>query len=428
MDTVSQDLNAEARAIMRGNDQGSYTMPTAGLYPYQWNWDSAFAALGFATFDLPRAWLELETLFSGQWDNGMVPHIIFHTRSDGYFPGPGEWGAGRVPETSGISQPPVAATFARMLHGRDPVAGRAHMRRLFPKLLASHRWFFAHRNEAGMIVVNHPWESGRDNAPEWDEAMARIDTSKVGAYTRNDTAHVDPHMRPNKQDYDRFMAMVHAGRACGWDEAEMAANGPFRVADPGMSFILLRANRDLLALARELGEEGAEIEGWIEAQEAGIGSLWNPEISAYDALNIRTGNFAGSMSSASFLCWYGGVENPDALAQLRQILEAVPFALPSHDPRSDRYEPLRYWRGPVWGIVNTLVGMGLAEMGHLPEAERLRSDTARLIARSGFAEYYSPEDGSPAGGMDFTWTAAIWLAWAGASPQVQGTLHGCDRA
>lgn len=405
-------LNEQARAIMRGNDQGGYTMPTHGLYPYQWNWDSAFAAFGFATFDIDRAWVELETLMSGQWENGMVPHIIFHEASDGYFPGPDEWGAFQTPPTSGISQPPVAATFARAIFERAREAGQPRMAALYPKLLAWHRWFFAHRNENGMIVVNHPWESGRDNAPDWDEAMGNVDISKVGSYTRNDTSHVDPHMRPSALDYDRFMAIVYAGRACGWDEAEMAASGPFRVADPGMSFILLRANKDLLAMARALGEETTEIEGWIAAQEIGVARLWNPEVRAYDALNIRTGNFGGSMSSTSFLSWYAGLENPEALVEFDRIASAVTYGFPSHDPASPRFEAYRYWRGPSWGIVNTLIGIGLQEMGHAAQAEKLRQDTAALIEKSGFAEYFNPCDGSPAGGDKFTWTAAIWLAWA----------------
>ncbi len=71
-------MDQTARDIMHANDKGGYTVPTHGLYPYQWNWDSAFAAYGFAQFDVERAWVELETLFSSQWDNGMVPHIIFH--------------------------------------------------------------------------------------------------------------------------------------------------------------------------------------------------------------------------------------------------------------------------------------------------------------------------------------------------------------
>jgi mannosylglycerate hydrolase len=424
MNVVSNDLDSKARDILRTNDKGSYTVPTAGLYPYQWNWDSAFAALGFSTFDLDRAWVELETLFSGQWANGMVPHIIFHSETAGYFPGHREWGTEHSPPTSGISQPPVAATFMRAIYEQDRAMGKARLAAIFPKLLAWHRWFFAHRNEGGMIVVNHPWESGRDNAPEWDEAMQHVDTSSVGSYTRNDTSHVDPSMRPNKTDYDRFMAIVYAGRACNWDEAELAASGPFRVADPGMTFILLRANRDLLAMAHDLGHDTGEIADWIAALEAGARKLWNPEINAFDALNIRTGNFAGSVSSASFLCWYAGLHDAALLETYDRVCASVRYAMPSHDPASARFEPFRYWRGPVWGIVNTLIGMGLAEMG-LTEmglgerAENLRGDTAEMIARSGFAEYFNPLDGSPAGGMDFTWTAAIWLAWASPTAQTR---------
>ena len=59
-----ETLDRRAREILTANDRGGYTLPTAGLYPYQWNWDSAFAAWGFARFDIDRAWQELETLFS----------------------------------------------------------------------------------------------------------------------------------------------------------------------------------------------------------------------------------------------------------------------------------------------------------------------------------------------------------------------------
>src|SRR6056297_3443005 len=95
-------LDEQARAILRGNDRGDYTVPTAGLYPYQWNWDSAFAAWGFSTFDIDRAWTELETLFSAQWPDGMAPHIVFWKPDPGYFPGPDVWGAPHEPASSGI--------------------------------------------------------------------------------------------------------------------------------------------------------------------------------------------------------------------------------------------------------------------------------------------------------------------------------------
>ena len=96
--SLQNDISLDARKILLINDKGNYTIPTDGLYPFQWNWDSAFAAYGFAQFDIPRAWKELETLFSAQWINGMVPHIIYHQVDDSYFPGPNIWkGIGPIP-------------------------------------------------------------------------------------------------------------------------------------------------------------------------------------------------------------------------------------------------------------------------------------------------------------------------------------------
>ena len=114
-------LDAQARAILTGNDRGGYTVPTEGLYPYQWNWDSAFAAWGFSTFDVDRAWVELETLFKAQWPSGMVPHIVFWKVDPGYFPGPDVWQGGTDPASSGIST--MASTFTAGPAYRKVVAG-----------------------------------------------------------------------------------------------------------------------------------------------------------------------------------------------------------------------------------------------------------------------------------------------------------------
>lgn len=97
--------------------------------------------MGFAVFDLPRAWSEIETLLKGQWEDGLVPQIVFHAPSDDYFPGPEVWGIRREPPTSGITQPLVLATAARRLLDAAPhAAGEARMAAIYPKLLESHRW------------------------------------------------------------------------------------------------------------------------------------------------------------------------------------------------------------------------------------------------------------------------------------------------
>lgn len=410
-----ETLDRRAREILTANDRGGYTLPTAGLYPYQWNWDSAFAAWGFARFDIDRAWQELETLFSGQWPSGMVPHILFHKPDPGYFPGPEVWGASNGPiPSSGISQPPVAATFARAVLETDMEAGLARARGLFGKMKDWHRWFMAWRSEAGAIFVTHPWEAGRDNTADWDSAMALIDPEGVGEYTRRDTAHVDPAMRPTKADYDRYIWLVQRGRRLGWDDAALARDAPFRVADPTMTFILLRANRDLAALADALGESRAEIDSWTQMLIAGSETLKTPE-GHYTAINLRTGAHTGHITNASFLNWYAGIESPEMMAELQAAFAASPYPVPSHKVGAAEFDSKRYWRGPTWAMFNALIARGLLDMGHVEEAEALRSKTASLMAQHGFAEYFDPLTGAPAGGGTFTWTAAVWLAWASPS-------------
>ncbi|KNG95068.1 hypothetical protein ATO11_05905 [Pseudaestuariivita atlantica] len=411
-------LDAEARRILHLNDRGGYTVPTDGLYPYQWNWDSAFAAFGFAQFDLDRAWVELETLMTGQWASGMVPHILFHQVDDRYFPGPDVWqGVGPIP-SSGITQPAVAAIFARLIYEQAPEESRDRVMALWPKLRAWHRWFMDWRtDDAGAICVTHPWEAGRDNTPEWDAPLKRIDPQGVGEYTRRDTSHVDPAMRPTKFDYDRYIWLVNLGASVGWDDAKLKAINPFRVADPTMTFILLRAHRDLLALGEALGCDTAGIADEIAVLEAGARSLWNPELRCFDARDVVTGDWAGCVSSASFLCWGAGIDDAETAAHLDRVMAKVQYGVPSHDPESPRFEPKRYWRGPSWAIMNYLIGSGLAAMGK-PQADMVRDHTRAAIEHHGFAEYFDPLTGDPAGGSTFTWTAAVWLGWA--SPNARG--------
>ncbi|MDF0603464.1 hypothetical protein P1J78_22290 [Psychromarinibacter sp. C21-152] len=408
---MTPDRDREARAILARNDRGGYTVPTAGLYPYQWNWDSVFAALGFAEHDTDRAWTEIETLFRGQWDNGMVPHILFHQIDPEYFPGPNVWkGTGPIP-SSGISQPPIAATVVRWLVGRHP-GGEPRARQLFGPLMDWHRWFMTWRNEGGAIVVTHPWETGRDNCPDWDRPFAAIEPDGITSYHRRDTSEVQTDERPNSWEYDRYLYLVKLGAESGWDEAHLKDTTPFRVADPTMTFTLLRATRDLRALAERWGQPVAELDGWIAEMEAGADRLWNDEIGAYDTLDIRSDAHSGVISNASFLAWYAGVGGDRMLAHFDRIAEATRYYVPSTDPAHPAYEPRRYWRGPVWAMLNMLIATGLGEAGHADRARALTENTRDLIARKGFAEYFDPRDGAPLGGQTFTWTAAVWLAWA----------------
>ena len=423
----SIELDRRALTILRQNEWGGYTLPTRGLYPYQWNWDSMFVALGFAEFDLERAWTEVETLFEGQWANGMAAHIVFRKDDPSYFPGPSIWQAeGSELPTSGCSQPPVASSVVRDLYEKDPAVGQEYLEKLFPKLMAWHRWFHTMRVISGgaAIAVTHPWESGRDNSPDWDAALANVDPTGIATYTRRDTGHVDAAMRPTSAEYDRYLKLVEYGRQTGWDHAHITREGPFAVADPGVTFILMRADRDLKALALVLGKEGSarEIETWLYHSEEAADYLWCEELGAYAARDLRTDQPATGVSSVAFLSYYAGMSVPrrDAKLQhtLRRILNAAPYSLPSFDPEYSKFDSRRYWRGPAWAVVNFLAARGLAEYGFAAKAERIRGDTRRMIQKSGFFEYFDPLTGAGAGGDNFAWTAAMWLCWASPTTDV----------
>jgi hypothetical protein len=81
-------LAARAAYLLRGNDLGVMTSAAPLLYPHMWSWDAAFVAVGLAPLSVERAVVELDTLLSAQWANGMIPHIVFANGVDGYFPGP----------------------------------------------------------------------------------------------------------------------------------------------------------------------------------------------------------------------------------------------------------------------------------------------------------------------------------------------------
>jgi hypothetical protein len=293
------------------------------------------------------------------------------------------------------------------------------MRRLYNACLKSHRWFHAFRDPKanGLVMVTHNWETGRDNSSEWDDALARVDTSNVGDYQRRDTGHVDAAMRPTQIEYDRYVAILQFGRNCGWNHREIADNGPFRMIDVGMSMELLRANRDLLAMAKAIGDAAviAELEARIALSEKGMDWLWNEEAGAYCSRDATTDQSSGLVTNASFLAFYAGVGNSTQRARLITALERITgsatYLVPSLEAGSRAYDHKRYWRGPIWLVVSYMVAQGLAEAGHNEWADRICSDSARLIKKSGFYESFSPEDGSGSGGPDFSWTAAMWLAW-----------------
>ncbi|MBV8455620.1 MAG: hypothetical protein JO122_03270 [Acetobacteraceae bacterium] len=419
---MNNELTSRAQAILRTNDRGGYTVPTSsGLYPAQWNWDSCLVALGFAQYDMTRAWQEVATLFSGQWKNGMLPSILFHGDDSTYFPNSKIWQCGDAVPSSGITQPAVAATVVRYLFERtDPAEGKLQLARVAPKLLASHRWFYAARDPdgTGLASIIHPWESGMDNSPIWDDALAGVPPGPSVAHLRKDTGFAEASVRPTGPEYDRYINLVVSFREAGYDPGKIWQNAPFLVADIGFNAILQRANHDLLHLLRLLEDTVAadEVARMIRTSAAALEARWSEQDGIYRSRNTRRGVDIAKPGISCLLPLYGDpgtlARHPTLGTRLEEWLNKVCFGVPSFEPGRPEFEPRRYWRGPVWLVVNWMLIDGLGQNGASALAERIRRDSLALVERSGFGEYFDPLTGEALGGTEFSWTAAMYLLLA----------------
>lgn len=416
----SVNLTHQAVEILRKNDMGGYTVPTLGLYPFQWNWDAGITALGWLSIDENRAWVELEKLFEGQWENGMVPHVIFHQESDDYFPGPEQWGVDRALPTTSISQPPLLATVMKELYekGKDRKLAQQKLEALFPYLLAYHFWWYKERDpeNTGLVSSFHPWESGMDNSPAWDEALARVPQTEQ-AYERRDLNHVHSDQRPLKEQYDRYIYLVNFFKEHKFDYQFIFDHCPYHTQDVSLNAILQRGTLDVIELNKALKQpfDLMKLNAKVEQTKQAFTTLWHEDKGLFLNRDQHTGQVIDFATTAGMLPLYGrlvSAEQADKMASvISEWLDAGVYGLGSTHPKDPKFDAQRYWRGPSWLHINWMIADGLSFYGHHELAERLSTASKTIIETSGYWEYFDPITGEGCGGPDFSWTAAIALYW-----------------
>jgi hypothetical protein len=433
------DLAQRAVAVLDGNWMGHATRASARLYPHQWSWDSACIALGYSGWDQTRAQAELEWLFAGQWADGLLPHIRFADDSR-YFPGPEFWQtnlspmAPAKPKTSGIVQPPVHATAIWQVYRRahDREEAKRFLRELMPKLVAWHEYLYRERTrgEDGLVEIWHPWESGMDNSPLWDDALARISPAPeaIPAYERVDVDFVDAAQRPTDAQYDRYAYLVKLYCDWGYDPGRIREECPFVIRDVLFNSLLVQSNRDLAEIARALNADPGRFEAWAEQTAAGLdAALWDETEAMYLDYDVRVESTIRAKTGSGFSPLYAGVPSPERARGLLESLEPCVVALegigrvvatvPPDDPR---FEPALYWRGPVWPMINWVAHAGLRRYGFVVEANEIRDAMLHLARREGFWEHYNAVTGRGEGTEQLSWTAALVLDLLDAEPDNEG--------
>lgn len=428
-----QALLDHARDVLERNNRGRWTVPAENLYPHQWLWDSCFISIGVRHIDIERAKNEILHLLSGQWSNGMLPHMIF--ANDKQYRRDRElWRSYLSPfapddaYTSGLTQPPVVAEAIVKIGKKMSVAERrSWYQTVYPALLHYHQWLYTERDphQEGLIVAIHPYEIGLDNTPPWIltlrdhsmplwvRAIELLKLDRVVNLIRRDTRYVPPGQRMSNIEALAYFAALRRLRRKSWDTERILSRSLFSVEDIIFNCVAIRGNHHLKNIAKTIGKEIPEalLESFKKADDA-LDGLWDASSGQYYCRNFVTHKLIREPTIGTLLPLYAGCITKERAEHLVTLIKnktefGLHHPVPSVPKSSSYFNPEKYWQGPTWINTNWLIIDGLRRYGYKELADELKTNSLELIAKHGSYEYFNPQNGSPAGAPGFSWTAAL---------------------
>lgn len=350
-----------------------YSAPNSNVYPWQWLWDSCFHSIIWAELGDDRALLELDAMFGPQDAAGFVPHMNYAKDPQASV----DLWARRG--SSSITQPPMyghtIAALAR--RGIDVSPMTIENARAGLAFLVNERA----RSTSGMVELCHPWESGADDSPRWDDLCD-------GPWSKQQ-------WRGHKMF---FVPMIETN-----DIGSPIRNPSFRVASIGFNALVAFNIAELESVTgpSDLGRHGTEI---AEA----VASRWDPEISTWVDEGVHE---AGSGRTHTTDAFFAALVDPDPIraktvADLLTDDSAYGGACgPAGVHKGEAaYDPDTYWRGPAWPQLSYLLWLAMGSHGQTDTAASIAVSTERGAVNSGLAEYWHPDSGKGLGAIPQSWT------------------------
>ena len=406
-----------AKEVLINNRRSGYTLPTNNeLYPAQWNWDSAFIALGYSYFNMEYAIEELEKLISGQWEDGMIPHILFHDNDESYFPNHKTWDCGNKVPSSGITQPPIIATIIKKIVDQNKL-DKSQMKRmeiLIKKLKKYLDWFYNYRdtNKIGLAAIIHPWESGLDNSPIWDSPLDKVKIEENLKYERRDLNVSRSSNRPLKKDYDGYITLLNHFKKNKYNPSKIVNDSMFNVIDIGFNSILIRATKDLVEVSKKFNLDFTDLKNKISKSEESLIKFYKDEDQSFFSYDFKNHNLIKVDAISNYFILFANLENQEInnkiIDKLKKYNSQKDYFFTTVNPKDKTFEETRYWRGPVWINSNWIIYQGLINKDK-NFSELLKKKTLELLENKKFHEYYNFKNGDCLGANNFSWSAALYL-------------------
>lgn len=372
---MTSEIRERARTVLdsswRPDDE--FCPPNARVYPHQWLWDSCFHAIAWSALGDERGLRELTSCFRAQLSTGFVPHMRY--LEPNHLRGP-------LSDRSSFTQPPIYAHAARVLSH----AGFAIDADLIAAITRALDWLWQHRmDDRGLLFIVHPWESGADDSPRWDDwvGLPRYD-----------------HRTYSKWDADLVAATdVDDVGAAIWSRAFVAIPAAFNA-------FAAHAAGELAALTGDARwkQRGLDLAAAMDQH------LWDDNEDLWLDLPVVGGGPGARAPTVDGVFGALATAKSDRADRVfGQLLDSRRFGssygLRYLPPDHPAYDANDYWRGPAWPQLNYMAHVAARRWDRADVADAIRAMSLRGATNSGFAEYWNAETGAGRGARPQGWAA-----------------------
>ena len=378
-----------------------------------WAWDSWKQAVGTSQFNGDLAKDNIRALFDYQiksddkirpQDAGAIIDAIFYNQDEARGGVGGNWNERN-------SKPPLAAWAVWNVY--KETGDKDFLKEMYPKLVDYHNWWYTNRDHdkngiceyGGMvhdlnnsdeeIILAAAWESGMDNATRFDVEGQGADDIGVKVFENKDKD----------------------GKVIGYSiNQESVDLNAYLYAEKGF----------LKSMADELGNKSDSKKYVTEAKalkDYVNNNMYDKETGFYYDLQINEDGTEtkllvnrGKGTEGWIPLWANMSEKEQAEGVKNNMMDPNVFntfvPLPTAAKDNPKFDPNKYWRGPVW-LDQALFGVeALQNYNYYDDAvqlcEKLFNNAEGVVSNGPIRENYNPETGVGLHTKDFSWSASSY--------------------
>lgn len=286
------------------------------------DWDTFFTSTLAAVGDRDLAYANAVEICREATPQGFVPN---YARAHNW-------------KSSDRSEPPVGAITVLGLYRK--FHDKWLLRETYPALLHWNLWWSQHRDRDGYLV----WGSDGENQP------VNLDDSSVGT---------------------RAGAILESGldNSPMYDHAAYdSRTHQLEFADVGLMSMYIADSHALEQIATILGKtaDAEALHQRAAKYRAKLQTMWNPQLGIFLNRDLHTGQYNRRLSPTNFYPLLARAATPQQADEMVQYHLLNPgefwgqWVIPSIERSDPAFNDQNYWRGRIWGPMNYLVYLGLA--------------------------------------------------------------------